>query len=215
MIKLPPSTQRTPPASARQIAEAEKLLETSIPNEMRALYAVSNGVATGSGMVIYPAEDLVERNSTLEVRRYARGYLAVGDDSGGRALLLPKDGNGVWVDMGSMDPSLGEPLMMPFLAWLEAGLPEPEPDVNEPPAFVDVYLERVPAGGLQALVALKTGLSLEISPKELKEALSKVPARLQRGVPYGKTAVRCRRINGTLKCLGLRAVDDPDTKVPL
>src|SRR5262249_39707293 len=154
-----------------------------------------------------------ERNNTLEVARYASGYLAVGDDSGGRALLLSAAGDGVWVDMGSMDPALGEPLSKSFLTWLEAGLPE-EVELPQPDPFVDVYLEKVPPGGLAALVSMKGDLGLEMSPMAMKEALSSVPVRVQRNVPYGKTAVRCRRINSKFSCLGLRAVDNPSKKVP-
>ena len=128
-------------------------------------------------------------------------------------LLLSPAGQGVWVDAGSMDPASGSPAH-PFENWISLGLPDAQLDAAEPPAFVDVYLERIPEGKLSALVAIRSALDLSLSPMELKEAMHNVPARIARNVPYGKTLVRCRRLNDVHDCLTLRAVDDSSKVIP-
>jgi hypothetical protein len=54
---------------------------------------------------MYSSGEVFERNETFEVSTYAPDFFAVGDDSGGRSVLIPFDGSGVYfVDQGSMDP---------------------------------------------------------------------------------------------------------------
>ena len=142
--RIPRDVRTQPAATEEQAASAVEQLGRPVPSPLSELWATSNGLATKSGAVVYSTDDVSERNKTLEVEEYAPGYVAVGDDSGGRALLMATTGNhAVWVDMGTMDPSRGVELALPWKEWLESGLPLPEDDdEREEPAHVDVYLER-------------------------------------------------------------------------
>ena len=190
------------------VEAAKRALHAPMPSVMELLYSTCDGCFTPAGVVLYPAGEIAERNTTWEVALYAPGFVAAGDDGGGRVLLVASNGEGVWVDSGSMDPGSGEPLGRDFVAWVEAGLPLSGMN-DELPLFADVYLEAVPADGLRGLLVVKRELGLQVSPREMKRMLVKVPVRIQRKVPFGKALVRCRRINAGNECVGLRAVDDP------
>lgn len=191
------------PAAASKVTEAERRLGRALPAPIRDLYRESDGLTTDDGVLVYGADEIVERNQTLEVAAYAPGYLAVGDDGGGRALLLSPSEVGCWVDMGSMDPSGGAPLGMTFVAWLEAGLPLPV-ETGTPGGVVDIFLERVPVDRLKAMFQLKKHLGLTIGATELKDLMSNVPACVQEGVAQGLAERLCREFNAVDPCLGIR-----------
>ena len=74
-------------------------------------------------MLLYSTDDLAERNETFEVREYAPGHLAIGDDSGGRSILIGLDGSRAvyLVDQGSMDPDDFIEISPDFSEWLDQG----------------------------------------------------------------------------------------------
>jgi hypothetical protein len=49
---------------------------------------LTGGFALPSGLCVYCVSNLVERNDTYEVTVYCPGFLLIGDDSGGRGLLI-------------------------------------------------------------------------------------------------------------------------------
>lgn len=56
-------------------------------------------------VLLYSVHNLIERNSTFETKAYCPGYLAIGDDSGGRAFVIPFEkwtGSVFVVDQGDM-----------------------------------------------------------------------------------------------------------------
>jgi len=72
-------------------------------------------------VILYLADDVVERNETLQTKEFAPGYIAIGDDSGGNAFLLKlgeKEYNVYVVSMGSMDPDDMELVSNNFNSWL-------------------------------------------------------------------------------------------------
>ena len=82
----------------------------------------------GEQVSLYTAAMLMERNQTYETREYCPGYLAIGDDSGGRAVVMPLAadipfGPLYLVGHGYMSPDGFEPIAQPFEAWLRAGCP--------------------------------------------------------------------------------------------
>jgi hypothetical protein len=46
------------------------------------------GVPRPDGLVLYSRDDLAERNDTFEVAQHLPEYLLIGDDSGGRGVLV-------------------------------------------------------------------------------------------------------------------------------
>lgn len=93
------------PATGQEVAQLQSALNVTLPVEYVQMLHISNGFGLPTGLIVYAAEDVPERNETFEVGVYAPGYLAIGDDSGGRLVVLHLQRPGVWiVDAGSLHP---------------------------------------------------------------------------------------------------------------
>lgn len=82
----------------------------------------------GDLVLLYGRQDLVERNATYEVQTYLPGWVAIGDDGGGSAILVRLDGSDAVYQcghgaLGSVDPEL---VAESFAAWHASGCPLPE-----------------------------------------------------------------------------------------
>lgn len=110
------------PASIEMLSSLEADLGFELPNDYKALLLQANGLVLSSGIVLYSIEDLVERNLTFEVFDYAPGYLAIGDDSGGRALLIDYSTGSVYlIDQGTMDPDEKVLVNNSIPDWIKSG----------------------------------------------------------------------------------------------
>ncbi|MCM2387807.1 SMI1/KNR4 family protein [Streptomyces albipurpureus] len=97
------------------------------------LWRTTPGVLLPNGIHIYGPGSISERNKTYEVRKYAPPWVLVGDDSGGRGLLMRhhgKDRTSVYrLDLGALDESIatsGERVTGDLLGWLNQGAEGPE-----------------------------------------------------------------------------------------
>lgn len=112
------------PASYDEISRLHAVFDTELPGAYIAMLQIANGFTCQTGLVIYSMDDLLERNETFEVRTYAKNYLAIGDDSGGRLVMLHSQLPGVWiVDSGSLDPDDMVLLATSLDQWIEDGVP--------------------------------------------------------------------------------------------
>lgn len=114
------------PDRQAQIAEVERWLGTALPIEYVIFLRSHEEDLIGEQVFLYPAELLIERNETYETKLYCPGYLAIGDDSGGRAVVIPMGqplGKVYLVGHGTMSPSDFEPLPMSFSAWVKEECP--------------------------------------------------------------------------------------------
>ena len=63
-----------------------------------------NGVLFDNGVSIYSIDDIYQRNLDFEVQEYIEVFIAIGDDSGGRCIMLCLSNSSVYyLDQGSMD----------------------------------------------------------------------------------------------------------------
>lgn len=63
----------------------------------------TDGFSLGNGLFIYSSDEVVERNMTFGVQSQLINYFAIGDNSGGRIILMPFDGENVYLsDIGFM-----------------------------------------------------------------------------------------------------------------
>ena len=109
-----------------QVVEVERWLGAPLPAEYVMFLRSHNGTVIGEQVLLYAAESLVERNETYETKTYCPGYLTIGDDSGGRAVVIQIDqplDQVYLVGHGSMSPSDFKLLPMSFNAWVEKGCP--------------------------------------------------------------------------------------------
>jgi hypothetical protein len=108
------------------VGEVEAWLGHTLPEPYRSFLAgtADDFLADKGRTLVYGRGSVVERNEAFESRRYCPGHLAVGDDSGGAALVLSLAGGGVHrVGIGAMTPDCFEPVAPSFAAWAAAGFP--------------------------------------------------------------------------------------------
>ena len=105
-------------------------LEASLPLPLPAPYRAflsstpASFLAKNDRTLVYGLDSVLERNQTFETHLYCPGHLAIGDDSGGRAIVLSlEEGSISAVDMGAMTPDSFEPIASSFSAWVDAGFP--------------------------------------------------------------------------------------------
>ncbi len=93
-----------------------------------AFAAWQTGEPRDDGLMIYAPEQIAERNQTYEVAQYLPNHLMVGDDSGGRGILVDSHG-AVWIcGMGAFFEDCCEPLSPHLAQWVEQGCPLPSWD---------------------------------------------------------------------------------------
>ncbi|MEH7789346.1 SMI1/KNR4 family protein [Bacillus pumilus] len=119
-----PNNHLNESASDKQIKKAESQLNMVLPDAYKNLLKQTNGCSIGGDVLLYGTEDMAERNATWEVQQYASGYVAIGDDGGGRVFLMrqAEEEKKVWiVDAGVMDPQHAELVTENLLEWVSRG----------------------------------------------------------------------------------------------
>lgn len=116
-----------PGCSDEEIVEAERAVALRFPQAYMELLRCSNGLLAHNDRTnLYGVQELPERNATYEAARYAPGWIMIGDDCGGHAILMAAEGGppGVFVvDMGSMALDDGDPVASDLREWIDKGLP--------------------------------------------------------------------------------------------
>jgi hypothetical protein len=115
------------PASDAAIQQVVAVLG-EIPLALETLWKQCDGLYLDSGIVIYETDSIVERNSTYQLEENARGYLLVGDNSGGGGLLLSRSGEPTiyTCDLGFLDAEYFHVVAPSFSGWISDGCPWPE-----------------------------------------------------------------------------------------
>ena len=201
-----------PALDAEAIRRVENDLGFELPAPYKRIFGIADGFALDDGLTVYCSEDVVERNKTFEVQKYSPGFVAIGDDGGGRLVMLSvssPETKVFVVDQGSLSPEYFEIVAESFDGWIAKGCPL-DSEISRSQEFpdkVDVYLECVPPGGLKDLLFIKRELGIDKSVSELKALLESIPACIMKAVPYGKYGKRCQKVNLQSACLGLRSSD--------
>ena len=110
------------------ISDIEQWAGHPLPRVYGALLPTFRDDVIGRQVMLYPLDCVIERNETFETKAYCPGYIAIGDDSGGRAFVILLDDpecSLFVVDLGSMDPGDLHPMNTTLDLWLEAKCPAP------------------------------------------------------------------------------------------
>ncbi|MBC9932355.1 SMI1/KNR4 family protein [Chitinophaga qingshengii] len=86
---------------------------------------------------LYGTNDLITRNQDYQVQKYLPGYLSIGDDSGGRGILLNTTATTPTLYItgyGALDPDCLDVLSDDFLRWAAQGYSLEI--IREAPAFI-------------------------------------------------------------------------------
>ena len=159
-----------PPASAAMINETIRLLEVDEDVWIARFWALYNGALLDDQLLIYSTEEIVERNKTYDIDKDFPGQLLVGDDSGGRLVLIDRSAEDKFYLIGSGDQFLDDSEIFFSVAALLAYVLE---DGNELPDSVSILAIGKAKATLQEILEIKKGLGLNDSVKNLKEKLEK------------------------------------------
>lgn len=178
-------------ASDSEIQEIEHTLKVQLPNVYKNLLRYTNGFSIGGGLVIYGTDDIVERNETWEVDKYASGYISIGDDGGGNVFLMLQETDVkevLVVGAGDMNPNHATIITSDFSKWINNGcLYEQLQKVTvDLPDTCSIVLIKAPNGGLKELVKIKNIFGIDISTAELLKGSKNPPFVLAKKFPYGK-----------------------------
>jgi hypothetical protein len=86
-------TEAGAPASASEIRAACDELGLAHHAWLTEFWAQQNGAMLNERVQIYATDLIAERNQTYEIGSSFPGYVSVGDDSGGRLILMPTSGD--------------------------------------------------------------------------------------------------------------------------
>lgn len=98
-------------ATEEEIIKVENSMNIILPEVYKKILYESNGGIINNRVLIYSIDEIEERNDTMEVSEYAKGYIAIGDDGGGLVILMLQDkvsNRAILVDIGDMN------LMAPY-----------------------------------------------------------------------------------------------------
>ncbi|WP_116829477.1 SMI1/KNR4 family protein, partial [Pseudomonas syringae] len=101
-------TEKNSPANVNEIESICKELGISEKNWLRKFWPECNGAVLEDQIVIYPTDQIVERNKTYEIDINFPEYILIGDDSGGGLILTPKKGLEKFYFIGSGDPFIND-----------------------------------------------------------------------------------------------------------
>ena len=203
------------PAKMDEIKSVESELGLVLPKVYRDLLSIANGLINGVGIGLYGTDELVERNQTWEVDEYAKGYVAIGDNSGGKVFLMKSDMAAkevIAVDSGYMNPE-DEPEVITsnFEEWISEGCIITESIPEEVKSYIEphnIILERAPLGGTKDLLTIKKILQTNISIGELLKGSKQPPFIIMRNVPYAKAIARIRELGVIAEILRLEPSSD-------
>lgn len=108
----------------QHLAAIERWTGASLSECYRTLVARHGGQFVGDLVRFYSADEVIERNECYETRQYCPGFLAIGDDSGGRAIVIDPQlalPAVFVVDHGSMSRDEFALVSDDLLAWIDRG----------------------------------------------------------------------------------------------
>src|SRR5688572_6123841 len=117
------------PASDEAIAAAQVALGCNFPSEYIELLRCSNGIAASgdtSSLILYSVDEIQERNETYRVQQQSPALLMIGDDGGGRGILLEHGTSSspiYLIGMGSLAIEDAKILAANLEDWLRENLP--------------------------------------------------------------------------------------------
>lgn len=202
---------------SHSLEEIEEWVGLALPEPYRTFLAThEEDLLVGELVVLYGRASFIEMNEACQVKVYAPQCVTIGDDSGGRQVLLAlPNGRLARVDAGSMNPADAEPLADNFHEWLAGGCDLRDPPNEVHPDRIDIYLQRPPAEGLKGLVRVLKLLDLNVPASEYRTILANTPYRLACNVDYLRYGWRCAEHNLQDSCLAATEVDQPDRPVTL
>lgn len=105
------------------INNIEAFFSNTLPKSYLDFMLRKDGGSFGDTL-LYSFDEILERNECYETKIYAPGWIAIGDNGGGLAVIVPlsEDNPRVFtVEHGIMDPEEAEQVSVSFSAWEASG----------------------------------------------------------------------------------------------
>ena len=83
-------TEKNPPAGVEKITRAVQQLSIKPGSWITIFWSSCDGAIIEDLVKIYSTDEIAERQQTYETAEYFPGYLLIGDDSGGRLILVDR-----------------------------------------------------------------------------------------------------------------------------
>lgn len=185
----------------------KKKMQIELPNDYIKLLGNANGFLAEDGIKIYGIDELIERNETFEVIEYAPGYVAIGDDSGGRVFLMKAQENEkriISVDSGYMNPNdMPEIVTENLEDWLMDGCQYNNHKTYQETStdLCKVYLLGIPQEGVKGLIKIKKAFGVEITMAEMLDGAKNPPYKIVNNITYAKAKVILGQLAGLEKVL--------------
>jgi SMI1 / KNR4 family (SUKH-1) len=112
-----------------KLKDVEAWAGVALPEHYRAFLLEHPSGIEGDLVRLYAIGDVIERNETYETKKYCPGFIAIGDDSGGQAIVVAFDdeaGAVFLVDHGAMTRDSFHLIAPDFRRWLEHGCSLPD-----------------------------------------------------------------------------------------
>ncbi|QJI39403.1 SMI1/KNR4 family protein [Pseudomonas sp. ADAK2] len=129
-----------------------------------------DGALLNDQVLMYSTDDIVERNQTYEVGINFPEQVLIGDDSGGRLILIDKAISDVFYLIDSGDPFLGDAVIFHSIDELMDNISGEETDLSATFNIVAIASDKPTP---QEVLAIKKGLGLSFSITDLKGKLEK------------------------------------------
>lgn len=172
-------TEVKPPASAAAINETVNSLGIDENRWVARFWALYNGALLDDQVLIYSTEEIVERNRTYEIDKDFPGQLLVGDDSGGRLVLIDRSVEDKFYLIDSGDPFLGD---AEIFSSIEALVAHVLGETNVLPNSAGIVAIGKAKATPQEVLAIKKELGLNGSVANLKGKLEKENEMILSGV---------------------------------
>lgn len=101
-------TYKNPPASAEDITTAMQQCAIKPDAWITGFWAQCDGAMIEDLVQIYSTDAIAERQETYEISAYFPDHLLIGDDSGGRLVLLERSGKQLFYLQDSGDPFIDD-----------------------------------------------------------------------------------------------------------
>lgn len=163
-------TETQPAASAKSIADVTHALGLAKDAWVVKFWARHDGALLNDQVLIYSTSDVVERNQTYEIGTSFPRQILIGDDSGGRLILMDKAVSEVFYLIDSGDPFLEDAQRFYSIDELLNNISGEDNCLLEKSNIVAVANSK-PAP--QEVLAIKKGLGLNFSIADIKSKLEK------------------------------------------
>lgn len=170
-----------------EIDKLELEMGIKMPKVFKALLSLCNGLVVGNGIVIFGTDIIAERNLTYEVSEYAKGYIAIGSNSGGKFLLMPAEENAtqlLQVDCGVMNPEYATLVTTNFEKWINEGAVNIDliEEIKTKEQLYDLVLVEQPKGGAQDLKKIQECFNIKAGLFDLLKGSKKLPFTMMKNI---------------------------------